>query len=85
MEMNTVCYATLKFDEPWTFENYLKIGGYEALKKILNDKIPQEQVIEEVKNSGLRGRGGAGFPTGVKWSFMPRKLIGHKYIVCISE
>jgi NADH-quinone oxidoreductase subunit F len=85
MEMNNVCYATLKFDEPWTFENYLKVGGYEALKKILNEKIPQEQVIDEVKNSGLRGRGGAGFPTGLKWSFMPRNLAGQKYIVCNSD
>ena len=85
MEMNNVCYATLKFDEPWTFENYLKVGGYEALKKIINEKIPQEQVIDEVKNSGLRGRGGAGFPTGLKWSFMPRNLAGQKYIVCNSD
>ena len=85
MEMNNVCYATLKFDEPWTFENYLKVGGYKALKKILNEKIPPEDVIEEVKNSGLRGRGGAGFPTGLKWSFMPRNLIGQKYIVCNSD
>jgi NADH-quinone oxidoreductase subunit F len=85
MEMNNVCYATLKFDEPWTFENYLKVGGYDALKKILSGKIPPEQVIEEVKNSGLRGRGGAGFPTGLKWSFMPRNMIGQKYIVCNSD
>lgn len=85
MEMNNVCYATLKFDEPWTFENYLKVGGYEALKKIINEKIPPEQVIEEVKSSGLRGRGGAGFPTGLKWSFMPRNVKGQKYIVCNSD
>jgi NADH-quinone oxidoreductase subunit F len=85
MEMNNVCYTTLKFDEPWTFENYLKVGGYEALKKILNEKIPPEDVIEEVKNSGLRGRGGAGFPTGLKWSFMPRNIAGQKYIVCNSD
>lgn len=85
MEMNNVCFATLKFDEPWTFENYLKVGGYEALKKILNEKIPPEDVIEEVKNSGLRGRGGAGFPTGLKWSFMPKNLAGQKYIVCNSD
>ena len=61
MELNSVCFATLQFDEPWTLENYLKVGGYEALKKIINDKIPPEDVIEEVKSSGLRGRGGAGF------------------------
>ncbi|MEM6998441.1 MAG: NADH-quinone oxidoreductase subunit NuoF [Pseudomonadota bacterium] len=83
--MNNVCFATVKFDEPWTFENYLKVGGYQALKKILREKIPPEDVVEEVKNSGLRGRGGAGFPTGLKWSFMPRNLAGQKYIVCNSD
>ncbi len=85
IELNAVCYATLKFDEPWSFANYLKIGGYEALKKIINEKIPPEKVIEEVKLSGLRGRGGAGFPTGLKWSFMPQNLQGQKYIVCNSD
>jgi NADH-quinone oxidoreductase subunit F len=82
---NEVCFATLQFDEPWTYENYLKVGGYEAWRKILEEKISPEQVIEEVKLSGLRGRGGAGFPTGVKWSFMPRRAPGQKYIVCNSD
>ena len=49
-----------------------RIGGYEAWKKILAEKTPREQIIEQVKASGLRGRGGAAFPVGVKWSFMPR-------------
>ena len=49
MEMNSVCFATFNFDEPWTYENYLKVGGYEALKKIITEKIPPDQVIEEVK------------------------------------
>src|SRR5690606_21268563 len=79
-----VCYETLQFDEPWTLENYLKIGGYEAWKRILAEKIPPEQVIEEVKASGLRGRGGAGFPTGLKWSFMPKGDM-QKYILCNSD
>lgn len=84
IQQNLTCYETLQFEQPWTLENYLKIGGYEAWKKILTEKIPPEQVIEEVKNSGLRGRGGAGFPTGVKWSFMPR--VGtQNYIVCNSD
>ncbi|HET7570089.1 MAG TPA: NADH-quinone oxidoreductase subunit NuoF, partial [Gammaproteobacteria bacterium] len=74
----------MQFDQPWTYENYLKIGGYEAWKKILNEKIPPEKVVEEVKASGLRGRGGAGFPTGVKWSFMP-KDDRQKYLVCNSD
>lgn len=69
----------------WTLESYVKRGGYAALKKILSEKIGQDQVIAEVKTSGLRGRGGAGFPTGLKWSFMPRALDGQKYIVCNSD
>ena len=80
-----VCYSTLQFDEPWTFENYLKVGGYEAWKKILREKMSPEDVIEEVKSSGLRGRGGAGFPSGLKWSFMPKDFKGQKYVVCNSD
>ncbi len=82
---NEVCYATKQFDEPWTLESYLKTGGYEALKKVYSGGMTQEEVIEEVKASGLRGRGGAGFPTGLKWSFMPRNAPGQKYIVCNSD
>jgi len=83
---NEVCYATLQFDDQqWSYENYLKVGGYEAWNKILKEKIPPEDVIETVKASGLRGRGGAGFPTGLKWSFMPRTAPGQKYIVCNSD
>jgi NADH-quinone oxidoreductase subunit F len=82
---NQVCFTTLEFDEPWTLENYIKTGGYEAWKKILAEKTPPEDIIEEVKNSGLRGRGGAGFPTGLKWSFMPRNAPVQKYIVCNSD
>lgn len=78
------CYETLQFDQPWTYENYLKVGGYEAWKKILAEKIPPEKVVGEVKASGLRGRGGAGFPTGLKWSFMP-KDDRQKYLVCNSD
>ena len=52
---------------------------------MLNEKIPPETVIAEVKKSGLRGRGGAGFPTGLKWSFMPRNFPGAKYLVCNSD
>ncbi len=85
MELNQVCYATLQFDEPWTLENYLKLGGYEALKKIINEGLSPDDVINMVKESNLRGRGGAGFPTGLKWSFMPRNVDGPTYVVCNSD
>jgi NADH-quinone oxidoreductase subunit F len=80
-----VCFDTLQFDQPWTLENYLKVGGYQAWQKILREKISPESVIDEVKQSGLRGRGGAGFPTGLKWSFMPRNAPVQKYVVCNSD
>ncbi len=69
----------------WRLADYVRRGGYEALKKILAERIPPEQVIAEVKKSGLRGRGGAGFPTGLKWSFMPRQFAGDMYLVCNSD
>jgi len=71
-KQNQVCYTTLQFDEPWTYANYEKIGGYSAWQKILDEGLSPADVIDEVKASGLRGRGGAGFPTGLKWSFMPK-------------
>ena len=80
-----VCFETRQFDEPWTLENYRKLGGYQAWQRIVREGQTPEQVIEVVKSSGLRGRGGAGFPTGLKWSFMPRNAPGQKYIVCNSD
>ena len=68
----------------WQLAEYEKRGGYQALRKILSDEYSPEDVIAEVKKSALRGRGGAGFPTGLKWSFMP-KGDGQKYIVCNSD
>ncbi len=69
----------------WHFADYVQRGGYAALKRILNEKITPEQVIAELKTSSLRGRGGAGFPTGLKWSFMPRQLPVQKYLVCNTD
>ena len=77
----------------WRLQDYLARGGYKALKKILGKDgadgkgtgMTPEQVIAEVKVSALRGRGGAGFPTGLKWSFMPRMYPGPKYLVCNSD
>ena len=85
MMINNVCYATLSHEQPWSYETYLKTGGYQAWRKILTEKIPPEDIIQEVKISNLRGRGGAGFPAGLKWSFMPRKAPVQKYLVCNSD
>ncbi|HOV58088.1 MAG TPA: NADH-quinone oxidoreductase subunit F, partial [Rhodanobacteraceae bacterium] len=80
-----VVYTTLHFDKPWAYENYLRVDGYQAWRKILADKPDPAALIEEIKKSALRGRGGAGFPTGLKWSFMPRSAPGQKYILCNSD
>jgi NADH-quinone oxidoreductase subunit F len=69
----------------WRLKDYEARGGYQALRKIFSEKIPADQVVGEVKKSALRGRGGAGFPTGLKWSFMPRQFQGQKYLVCNSD
>ena len=69
----------------WRLKDYEAREGYKALKKIVSEKIKPEDVIAEVKKSALRGRGGAGFPTGLKWSFMPRQFAGPKYVVCNSD
>jgi NADH-quinone oxidoreductase subunit F len=80
-----LCYATLGEPEPWSLDTYRRVGGYEAWAGILSDRPPPAEIIEKVKQSGLRGRGGAGFPTGVKWSFMPQAHPGPKYLVCNSD
>jgi len=69
----------------WYLADYVKRGGYSALRRILTENLTPEQVIAELKASSLRGRGGAGFPTGLKWSFMPRQFPGQKYLVCNSD
>jgi NADH-quinone oxidoreductase subunit F len=69
----------------WRLRDYEARGGYQAIRKILSEKIPPDVVIGELKKSALRGRGGAGFPTGLKWSFMPKNYTGQKYLVCNSD
>ena len=71
--------------EPWTLENHVRQSGYQAWQQVLQGQLTREAIIEEVKASGLRGRGGAGFPTGLKWSFMPRDKDTQKYFVCNSD
>jgi NADH-quinone oxidoreductase subunit F len=84
-KLNLVCFEPLKAERSWTLATYQQFGGYQAWRKILAEKPPREQIIETVKASGLRGRGGAAFPVGVKWSFMPRNATMQKYVVCNSD
>ncbi len=82
---NEVCFRTLHLPNPGSLEAYRSIGGYETLKRIVTEKVKATEIINQVKISGLRGRGGAGFPTGLKWSFMPRYYDGTKYLVCNTD
>ena len=86
--INPQIYAGLNGSN-WRLKDYVERGGYAALRKILGqdggEGLTQDQVIATVKESALRGRGGAGFPTGLKWSFMPRQFPGQKYLVCNSD
>src|SRR5258708_12217653 len=68
----------------WRLKDYEARDGYAALKSILEKKLDPTQLINDLKKSALRGRGGAGFPTVLKWSFMPRQFPGAKYVVCNS-
>ena len=84
-EMNQVCYRTVDLPEPWSLKTYESIGGYQVWRKILAEKRSPDSIIEELKKSVLRGRGGAGFPTGLKWSFMPRDKPTQKFVLCNSD
>ena len=82
---NLVCFNTFGSDQSHTLATYEKHDGYKAWRRILAGEMTPAQVIDEVKASGLRGRGGAGFPTGLKWSFMPKGSDVQKYLVCNSD
>ncbi len=85
MSDQNVCFTHLDEDQCWSLEAYRKHGGWQAWEQIVREKTPQDEIIETVKNSALRGRGGAGFPAGLKWSFMPRSAPGQKYLLCNSD
>ena len=80
-----VCSWTQALDDPASLATYVANGGYQALRRVVTEKVSGDAIIAELKTSALRGRGGAGFPTGLKWSFMPRAFPGDKYIVCNSD
>ena len=82
---NEICFRTLHQDKPWTLATYVAAGGYAQWKKILQEKTPPEKIVEAVKAAALRGRGGAGFSTGLKWSFIRRDVPGQKYLLCNSD
>jgi NADH-quinone oxidoreductase subunit F len=82
---NEVCFQNIHLDKSWTLPVYESTGGYAIWRKILAGDLEPETIIDVLKTSNLRGRGGAGFPTGLKWSFMPRHVKGQKYIVCNSD
>ncbi|MDP2248104.1 MAG: NADH-quinone oxidoreductase subunit F, partial [Nitrosomonadales bacterium] len=84
-QQTLVCLRTITEPQPNSLETYIKLGGYEQLKRIVTEKVKPTDIISQVKLSGLRGRGGAGFPTGLKWSFMPRYFDGTKYLVCNTD
>ncbi len=83
--LNQVCFRTFHLENSHTLDAYLSVGGYSVWKKILKEQTPADEIIAELKKSCLRGRGGAGFPTGLKWSFMNRNSPAQKYVVCNSD
>ena len=82
--MEKILLRNIDIQDSHTLQVYESRGGYRALRKALKEMTP-ERVTEEVKASGLRGRGGAGFPTGMKWSFVPKESLKPKYLICNAD
>ncbi len=82
---NEVCFRTLSLEDPTSLSTYESIGGYSTWKSIIKGELTAINIVEELKKSCLRGRGGAGFPTGLKWSFLNKDIPGQKYVVCNSD
>ena len=84
LKMIKVCTETFDQSQPSSIDTYLKLGGYSAWKKIINEQIPKSEIIKTIKDAELKGKGGAGFLTGLKWSFIvPANT--QKYLVCNSD
>ena len=82
--MTKLCTETFGLSNPASIDTYIKCGGYKAWRNIVSNHTPKSEIINKIKNSGLRGKGGAGFLTGLKWSFIPLQS-GQKYLVCNSD
>ena len=84
---NELCFKHIHLDQSWTLPVYESTGGYKALRQVLQEKTPPKDIIDQLKASALRGRGGAGFSAGLKWSFMlsVRDKPGQKYLACNSD
>ncbi len=80
-----VCLPLPGIETPWTMDAYKSQQGYTAIEKILQEQTDPGEILDTLKTSNLRGRGGAGFPPGIKWSFMPRDCEGPSFIVCNSD
>ncbi len=83
--LNQVCYRTVSLPQPAALATYESVGGYSVLRRLLTEKTPTEEIVEMLKASGLRGRGGAGFPTALKWSFINRDRPGDRFVICNAD